>query len=183
MNRLTPFQLDAKARGARLLVWAAGAVFSVAYFRVQILDHHKYDVQSEFNRLRLIPLPAPRGVITDRHGMIIAENVPGYTVTLLPASEDSLRRRLQRIAPIVHLDAAGIERVMQRFRRSRYQPAVVLTDAPFEVVSALEERRLTLPGVVIQPEPKRHYPDSAMVAHLVGIVGEVTDQDLVTRRD
>ncbi|HMA42313.1 MAG TPA: penicillin-binding protein 2 [Gemmatimonadales bacterium] len=183
MKRLTPFQLDAKARGARLLVWAAGAVFTVAYFRVQILDHHKYDVQSASNRLRWIPLPAPRGVITDRHGMIIAENVPGYTVTLLPAPEDSLRRRLQRIAPFVHLDAAGIERVLQRFRRAQYQPVVVLTDAPFDVVSALDERRLILPGVVIQPEPKRHYPDSSAVAHLVGIVGEVTDQDLVTRRD
>jgi penicillin-binding protein 2 len=60
---------------------------------------------------------------------------------------------------------------------------VVLTDAPFDVVSALNERRLTIPGVVTQPEPKRHYPDSSAVAHLVGIVGEVTDQDLASRRD
>lgn len=183
MSRLPPHLLDAKQRGARLLVWAVSAVVVVSYFRVQILDHHKYDVQSETNRRRLIPLPAPRGLITDRHGMIIAENVPGYTVALLPAPEDSLRRTLQRIAQLVHLDAATIERVLQRFRRAQYQPAVVMTDAPFDVVSALNERRLTLPGVVIEPEPKRHYPDSTAVAHLVGIVGEVTDQDLITRRD
>jgi penicillin-binding protein 2 len=183
MSRLPSHLLDVKLRGARLLVWAVGAVVAVTYFRVQILDHHKYDVQSETNRLRWIPLPAPRGLITDRHGMIIAENVPGYTVTLMPAAEDSLRHTLQLIAPIVHLDAAGIERVLQRYRRAQYQPAVVLTDAPFDIVSALDERRLVLPGVVIQPEPKRHYPDSSAVAHLVGIVGEVTDQDLVTRRD
>lgn len=183
MSRLPSYQLDVQQRGARLLVWALSAVVALAYFRVQILDHHKYDVQSESNRLRWIPLPAPRGLITDRHGMIIAENVPGYTVTLLPAPEDSLRRRLQRIAPIVHLDAAGIERVLQRFRRAQYQPVVVLTDAPFDVVSAIDERRLIFPGVVIEPEPKRHYPDSSAVAHLVGIVGEVTDQDLVSRRD
>ena len=182
MSRLTPHQLDAKLRGARLLVWAAGAVIAVTYFRVQILDHHKYDVQSEFNRLRLIPMPAPRGVITDRHGTVIAENVPGYTVALLPAADSVLRFRLQRIAPFVHLDAAGIERVLQRQRRAPYLPAVVLADAPFDIVSALEERRLTLPGVVIQPEPKRHYPDSSAVAHLVGIVGEVTEQDLGARR-
>jgi penicillin-binding protein 2 len=89
---------------------------------------------------------------------------------------------LQHIAPLVHLDAAGIERVLLRYRRAPYQPALVLADAPFDVVSALEERRLTLPGLVIQTEPKRHYPDSAAVAHLVGIVSEVTDQDLASRQ-
>ena len=182
MSRLPPHQLDAKLRGARLLVWVVGGVIAATYFRTQILDHGKYELQSETNRLRLIALPAPRGVITDRHGTVIAENVPGYTVALLPAPEPELRRTLQRIAPLVHLDAAGIERVLLRYRRAPYQPAVVLSDAPFDVVSALEERRLTLPGLVIQTEPKRHYPDSTAVAHLVGIVGEVTDQDLAARQ-
>ena len=182
MSRLSPHQLDAKLRGARLLVWVATGVIVATYFRTQILDHGKYELQSETNRLRLIALPAPRGVITDRHGTVIAENVPGYTVALLPAPEPELRRTLQRIAPLVHLDTAGIERVLLRYRRAPYQPAVVLSDAPFDVVSALEERRLTLPGLVIQTEPKRHYPDSTAVAHLVGIVSEVTDQDLAARQ-
>jgi penicillin-binding protein 2 len=181
MSRLPSHLLDTKLGGARLLVWVTSGVIAVTYFRTQILDHGKYELQSESNRLRLIVLPAPRGVITDRHGTIIAENVPGYTVALLPAPESDLRRTLQHIAPLVHLDAAGIERVLQRYRRAPYQPALVLADAPFDVVSALEERRLTLPGLVIQTEPKRHYPDSAAVAHLVGIVSEVTDQDLAAR--
>jgi penicillin-binding protein 2 len=181
MSRLPPHQLDAKLRGARLLVWAVSAVIAAAYFRAQILEHGRYELQSETNRLRLITLPAPRGLITDRHGTIIAENVPGYTVALLPGPESDLRRTLRRIAPLVHLDSAGIERVLQRYRRAPYQPALVLADAPFDVVSALEERRLTLSGLVIQTEPKRHYPDSTVVAHLVGIVGEVTEQDLGAR--
>lgn len=182
MSRLPPYRLDLRLRGARLLVWAASAVILVAYFRVQILDHKKYELQSETNRLRLITLPAPRGLITDRHGSIIAENVPGYTIALFPAADTTLRQTLQRIAPFVHLDAAGIDRVLQRYHREPYQPAVVLADAPFDVVSALEERRLELPGLVIQTEPKRYYPDSSAVAHLVGIVGEATDQDLSARR-
>jgi penicillin-binding protein 2 len=121
-------------------------------------------------------------VIVDRHGAVIAENVPGYTVALLPAPVPVLRERLRLIAPFVHLDAAGIERVLERYRRAPYQPALVVADAPFDVVSELEERRLTLPGIVIQTEPKRHYPDSGVVAHLVGIVGEVTEQDRANRR-
>jgi penicillin-binding protein 2 len=170
--------MEARLRGARAIVWVTLSVIVLAYFRTQILDHGKYELQSQNNRLRPITLPAPRGIITDRHGVVIAENVPGYTVALLPAPEAELRATLQRIAPLVHLDAAAIERVLQRYRRAPYQSAVVMTDAPFAVVSALEERRLTLPGLVIQTEPKRHYPDSAAVAHVVGMVGEVTEQDL-----
>lgn len=182
MSRLPSHQLDAKLRTARLLVWASIAVIGVAYFRTQILDHGKYELQSKTNRLRPITLPAPRGVITDRHGNVIAENVPGYTVALLPAAEPEMQRRLDSIAPLLRLGRSDIERLLQRFRRAPYQPVVVLADAPFDVVSALEERRITLPGLVVQTEPKRYYPDSSAVAHLVGIVGEATDQDLAGAR-
>lgn len=179
MSRLAPHLIEARLRGARTIVWVASSVIVLTYFRTQILDHGKYELQSQNNRLRPITLPAPRGIITDRHGVVIAENVPGYTVSLLPAQDSEIMRtRLQQIAPLVHLDAGAIERILQRYRRAPYQSAVVMTDAPFAVVSALEERRLTLPGLVIQAEPKRHYPDSAAVAHVVGMVGEVAEQDL-----
>ena len=183
MSRLPPHQLDAKLRAARVFVWISIGIITSAYFRTQILGYGKYELQSESNRLRPITLPAPRGVIVDRHGAVIAENVPGYTVALLPAPEAQLRQRLGQIARFVHLDSAAIERVLQRYRRAPYQSALVLADAPFDVVSELEERRLALPGLVIQSEPKRHYPDSGVVAHLVGIVGEVTEQDRTNRRD
>src|SRR5256885_4511125 len=113
----------------------------------------------------------------DRNGRILAENVPGYTVSLLPGDEDSLRATLVRLAPFVKLDAAGIERVLVRYRRAPYLPVSVLGSAKLELVSALEERRLIFPGLVIQPEPKRYYPDSGIVAHLVGYVGEVTEAE------
>ena len=183
MSRLPPHQLDARLQAARVLVWSVISIIGIAYFRTQIVDHGKYELQSESNRLRQITLRAPRGVITDRHGLVIAENVPGYTVALLAATEAQVRRRLEEIAPWVRLRPADIERLIQRYRRTPYQPLVVLADAPFAVVSALEERRLLFPGVVTQIEPKRHYPDSTAVAHLVGIVGEVTDQDLANQRN
>lgn len=182
MSRLAPHLLDARLRSARTVIWVASGVIAGTYFRTQIIDHSRYELQSRNNRLRPIIQPAPRGIITDRHGIVIAENVPGYTIALLPATDSLMRARLQHIAPILHLDAAAIERVLQRWRRAPYQSAVVMTDAPFDVVSTLEERRLTLPGVVIQTEPKRYYPDSAAVAHVIGMVGEVTEQDLAGPR-
>lgn len=182
MSAYHPHQLDRRLRIARVVVWAAFGAVTLAFFRAQILGHGKYQLQSQTNRLRPIPLPAPRGIITDRNGKILAENVPGYTVSLLPGPEDSLRAILQRIAPIVRLDSAGIERVLARYRRAPYQPAPVVANTPFNAVSQLEERRLVIPGLVIQTEPKRHYPDSTLVAQLVGYVGEVTEAERATRR-
>jgi len=182
VNAFHPHLLDRRLEMARASVWIVLGILILSFFRTQILGHGKYQLQSETNRLRPIPLPAPRGIIYDRNGRVLAENVPGYTVSLLPGPEANLRSTLARIAAIANIDSIEIARVLQRARKAPYQPALVLSDAPFSVVSALEERRVAIPGLLIQAEPKRSYPDTAIVAHLVGYVGEVTEGERATRR-
>jgi penicillin-binding protein 2 len=182
MNAFHPHLLERRLRAARVVVWSAVGVLVAAFFRTQVLEHARFRLQSETNRLRPIPLPAPRGIITDRNGKVLAENVPGYSVALLPGDEDSLRARLARLAPLLRLDSAAVERVLARYRRAPYLPVTVVANASFALVSALEERRLALPGLLIQPEPRRFYPDSQAVAHLVGYVGEVTEAERAQRR-
>ncbi|HEX9292558.1 MAG TPA: penicillin-binding protein 2 [Gemmatimonadales bacterium] len=182
MTAFHPHLLDRRLGTARTTVWIVLGVLVMSFFRTQILGHGKYQLQSETNRLRPIPLPAPRGLIYDRNGHVMAENVPGYTVSLLPGPEANLRSTLASIASIANIDSAAIERVLQRVRRAPYQPALVLGDAPFKVVSALEERRVAIPGLLIQSEPKRYYPDTGVVAHLLGYVGEVTEGERATSR-
>ena len=182
MSAFHPHLLDRRLGMARAAVWLVLGILVLSFFRTQILGHGKYQLQSETNRLRPIPLPAPRGVIYDRNGRVLAENVPGYTVSLLPGPEANLRSTLARIASMANIDSAEIERVLQRARRAPYQPALVLADAPFTVVSALEERRVAIPGLLIQAEPKRFYPDTAVVAHLIGYVGEVTEAERASTR-
>src|SRR5881394_999589 len=182
MSTLHPHLLDQRLGWVRTFVWVVLGVLLVAFFRTQILGHGKYQLQAQSNRLRPIPLPAPRGIIFDRNGKVLAENVPGYTVSLLPGPPANLRATLARIAPIAHLDSADILRVLQRAVKAPYQPALVIADVPFAVVSALEERRLEIPGLLIQTEPKRHYPDTTVAAHLVGYVGEVTEGERSTQR-
>jgi penicillin-binding protein 2 len=182
VNAFHPHLLDRRLGMARTGVWIVLGIMVMSFFRTQILGHGKYQLQSETNRLRPIPLPAPRGVIYDRTGHVMAENVPGYTVSLLPGPEANLRSTLARIAAIANIDSAEIERVLQRAHKAPYQPALVLGDAPFRVVSALEERRVAIPGLLIQSEPKRYYPDTGVVAHLVGYLGEVTEAERATPR-
>jgi penicillin-binding protein 2 len=154
------------------------AVFLIAFFRTQILHNSQYALRSEENRLSEVPIPAPRGVIYGRNGQIIAENVPGYSVSLLSPTSDSLRASLVRLARVVPLDSADIESALRRRARATNRPTVILSDAPFDVISVLEEHRIDFPDLIIQTAPKRYYPDGAAVASFVGYVGEITEGQL-----
>jgi penicillin-binding protein 2 len=180
MTWFQPHQVARRARLARGLVVSVVGVLLMAFFWVQILSSSRYQLASEQNRLRAVPLPAPRGLILDRNGVPLAENVPGYSVALLASSEDSLAALLQRIAPIVGLGPADLPPILSRYRKSTTEPVTVLRDAQFETVSALEERRVLIPGLVIQTEPKRRYPYDAIVAHALGYVSEITEPELAS---
>jgi penicillin-binding protein 2 len=158
-----------------------GLVFLIlvgAFFRAQVVEVSGYRLQSQKNRLRQVLLLAPRGELLDRDGRVIADNVPGYTVKLFAPSADSLRAVLARLSDLVALDTGLAETVVRRYVQAPYQPAVVFTGARFETVSRLEENRYLLPGLVVQTEPKRIYIGGPAVAHLVGYVGEVSDDEL-----
>ncbi|HEX5386010.1 MAG TPA: penicillin-binding protein 2 [Gemmatimonadales bacterium] len=178
MHGFDSYRVGERARVARWIVTGAFAVLLGAFFNAQIIQHEKFQLKAETNRLRPIPLPPPRGAIYDRDGRIIAENVPGYSVKLLAPSRAGLQGVLERIARLVPLDSADAADVLRRYAAARYQPVLVFGDASFATISRLEEHRAALPGLVIQSEPKRLYPAGRAVAQLVGYVGEVTAADL-----
>ncbi|HET9322028.1 MAG TPA: hypothetical protein VFO27_19695, partial [Bryobacteraceae bacterium] len=173
---------DVARRGRQatvLLVVVIGFLLS-AFFRTQILRNQQWVLQSEENRLREVPLPASRGIIYDRAGKIIAENAVGYSVSLLPKSEDSLRATLQRLKGTIELTPGQIDAAVRRYRRDRARPAVIIPDASFDVVSVLEEHRIDFPSLIIQSAPKRYYPDSGAVAAFVGYTGEINESELAS---
>ncbi len=173
-----PNEVQRRGRIASVLVLLTIVTLGSAFFRTQVLRHRQYTLESEQNRLREVPLPAPRGIIYDRTGQIIAENLPGYTVSLLAPGTDSLRAALRRLSGTIALTPAQIDLAVRRFRRAPNRPAVILADASFDVVSVLEEHRIEFPGLIIQASPKRYYPDGAAVASFVGYTGEITEAEL-----
>ncbi|HXG45692.1 MAG TPA: penicillin-binding protein 2 [Gemmatimonadales bacterium] len=182
MREFHAFRVQERARLARWILFGAFVLLAAAFFRTQVLQYDRYRLRAQNNRLRPVPLQPARGTIYDRHGRVIAETVPGYSVALLASSVDSLRRVLERFRRIVPLDSADLEAVVNRYLQARYQPALVLGNATREQVARLEERRVALPGLVIQTEPRRIYPAGRAVAHLVGYVDEVSQQDLDANR-
>jgi len=169
------------ARRGRTASWLLVGTFGLligAFFRTQVLQNAQYVLQSEENRLREVPLPAPRAIIYDRNGKVIAENLPGYSISLLAPSADSLRASLRRLGGTIQLTSDQIESAVRRFRRAPNRPTVILADASFDVVSVLEEHRVEFPGLIIQASPKRYYPDGPAVASFVGYTGEITESEL-----
>jgi penicillin-binding protein 2 len=182
MSGLTSDQIRDRSARAQWVLAVTFLLLVGAFFRAQVMSFEDYRLQSQKNRLRQVPLLAPRGAILDRNGLNIAENEPGYTVKLFAPSVDSMRAVLGRLANLVALDSGLVRTIVGKFRSAQYQPAVVLTGADFTTVSKLEEHRYLLPGLVVQTEPRRIYRSGSAVAHLVGYVAEVDEDELAKDR-
>jgi penicillin-binding protein 2 len=129
--------------------------------------------------VRQLPVPAPRGIIYDRNGRILADNVPGYAITLLPARSTRLGRRSAACRSTLSCRRAQISRVLTTM--ARYGREVVVdADADFEVVSALQERREEFPGLYIEMRPRRRYALGEAASHVLGYVGEITAAELAS---
>jgi penicillin-binding protein 2 len=176
-----PNEVQRRGRAATFILAGAFTFLGSAFFRTQILEHAAYALQSETNRLREVPLPAPRAIIYDRNGAVIAENLPGYSVSILAKTSESLRAALKQLSGVINLSPDQIEAAVRRFRQAPNRPTVILADASFDIVSVLEERRVDFPGLIIQASPKRYYPDKEAVASFVGYTGEITESELNQR--
>lgn len=173
-----PNDIARRSRIATLGLAAVLVSLMVAFFNAQVLQHDRYKLQSQENRLRALPLPAPRGIIYDRFGNIIAENLPGYSVSIAPTNVDSLRASLLHLSSVISLAPDEVDAAVRRFRRDPNRPTLIISDASMSVVSVLEEHRINFPRLIIQSVPKRFYPDGPAVASFVGYTGEITDADL-----
>ena len=173
-----PNDVARRARAASYVSTGLILFLSAAFFRTQILGNKQWVLQAEENRLREVPIAAPRGIIKDRNGKIIAENVVGYSVSVLAQSEDSLRGTLRRLSGTIPITPQQVEQAVRRYRRAPTRPTVILNDAPFDVVSVLEEHRVDFPSLIILSSPKRFYPNGPAVASFVGYVSEISEREL-----
>ncbi|MCH8810797.1 MAG: hypothetical protein IID07_03135, partial [Gemmatimonadetes bacterium] len=122
-----------RATGAFVIITIVLGALAVQFFRVQMLQSNDYMLQSESNRLRPLPVAAPRGTIFDRNGRVLADNVPGYVVLVLRESRESTLQSLERLRPYLGLSDERIETLMGQYQR--WEPLVVEIDADFEAVS------------------------------------------------
>ncbi|MEX0856428.1 MAG: penicillin-binding protein 2 [Gemmatimonadota bacterium] len=182
MKAIHPLLRKHRGRVSTFALLGMMGLLAAGFFRVQVVGGPAWALQAESNRLRVLPMPAPRGTIFDRWGRVIADNVPAYSVSLFPAPSDSIRATLSRLDPFLGLGEEAVEVLVAQAEADRRQPLVVLRDAGFEAVAAIEERRSEFPGVFLEVRPKRRYMGGAALGHVLGYVGEISGAELENPR-
>jgi penicillin-binding protein 2 len=156
-------------------------------FQLQILDGAFYSGQATAARTVEVPIPAARGLIFDRQGRPIAENVPAWVVKVRPADLPPAQRAtvLGRLAPLVDSEASAMRATIDAYRGSPYDLIPIVHGVSRETALLIGEQAASLPGVEVEVEPVRQYLDEAgavngsLLSHVVGYTGPV-DQDELT---
>lgn len=169
--------LASRERTGLAAVIIAFLVLAGGLVRLQILQHDTLAAQSENNRIRVVPVVPRRGHLLDRENRVIVDNRPSYSLSIIPA-EEVKGKTLPNLSQLIGIDTTEIRRRLRKNTVSRYQPAVVQKDIPFEVVAVLEEQHDKFPGVSYQMERVRQYVDSFGTEAITGHVNEVSPEDL-----
>ena len=147
--------------------------------QLQVVDHELFAEKSQGNRVRIEPVPPIRGLVFDRKGRVIAENLPAYQLELIPEQVDDLDDTLKRLASINLIEPEDIQRFKDLSRSGpRFKPVTLEFRLTEEEIANFAIQRPRFPGVDFRPRLVRHYPDGELVAHAVGYVGALNTEDL-----
>jgi penicillin-binding protein 2 len=176
-----PFTVRSKQRRAVTAVVLIGGIqlfLGAAYFRTQVVRTHDFVLRAEDNRMRVIPVPPPRGAIFDRNGELVAETVTSYSLHLEPTSPDSARTALHLLQPELELSDDEVNVLLDRIQNRPSESVLLSRSLDFEEAAWVQEHRSELPMLLLEEFPTRHYPEGEAIAHLVGYVSEITRDEL-----
>jgi penicillin-binding protein 2 len=173
--------LPARIRTIQIIVFAVFAVCVVRLYNLQIVHNDYYHERAINQRLRKLPIPAPRGAILDRNGKVLVDSRPIYDVVLQreKGRQVDFSALLEDLPRVLDLDP---EYLAQRFREVSSNPAyesiLIKENATLSDIAWVEAHSLEFPLLHIEQRPQRHYPANGLLAHVLGYVGEISPQQL-----
>jgi penicillin-binding protein 2 len=168
-----------KLAAVQYLILAMMLVLSAQLWRLQILGTEYFRQLAEQNRIRKEPILAARGKLLDREGRLLVDNYPSVTCFLVREQNQNIDADLPFIAQGLHLDLAQLQATLHRYRTSPgYQPIPVKQDITADEQAFIEAHRNELPELETVGEDRRLYPRDGFASHLIGYVGEVSEEDL-----
>jgi penicillin-binding protein 2 len=169
----------------RVRLWAAvGFVlfcFALLVFRMvvlQVVRHDDYVQRAENNRIAVVPIVPNRGLIVDRHGVVLANNYAAYTLEITPSKVDDLEATIDALSELVDIQP----RDRRRFKRLReesksFESIPIRTRLSDAEVARFTAQRFRFPGVDIQARLFRHYPYGETASHVLGYIGRISARD------
>lgn len=150
---------------------------------LQVISYEDLYDRSVRNRTRMLITDAPRGPVYDRHGNLLVDNRPAFQISVMRQDIVHRDELFQRLSSLLDIDREALEmRWQEGLRLPVYRPVPLVLDADRDLVERVQENSIDLPGVLIEVRPVRDYPDPAAVAHVIGYLGEITEQELRASR-
>ncbi|MDF1553464.1 MAG: penicillin-binding protein 2 [Deferrisomatales bacterium] len=169
-----------------LCLLAVATLFGTLLVRLaylQVIEGSRYRYLSENNRIRLERLPAPRGMILDRNGVILADVRASFDAYGVPAELPPSEQRqeiYQQLSQVLELPEEQIRAVYEGRGPARWKPRLLKRRLARAEMARLEVHRLELPSMLVQANPVRHYPAGSLLGNTLGYVGEISGQELGT---
>ncbi|MGY0612805.1 penicillin-binding protein 2 [Luteimonas sp. A501] len=183
-RRLRNAEAEARLFRGRALIGFAVVVLALGglagwYFKLQVLDHDDYAKRSHANRIKPRPVVPGRGLILDREGRILADNVPAYRLDVTPEEAGDIPALVDALSELVELAPEDIERFEVARKSTRSFRAIPLKlRISDEEAARFAVERWRFPGVELVPYLNRRYPYGDLLAHVVGYVGRTDDSDI-----
>ncbi|MGA7159002.1 MAG: penicillin-binding protein 2 [Acidobacteriaceae bacterium] len=172
-----------KLHVSQYVVAAVLVVLGCWLWRLQILGADQYRVLAEQNRVRKVPVLAPRGRIFDRYGRIIVDNYPSVTCFLVREQQQKLNADLPLISEGLHIPLEQIQAALRHYQYApKYEPIPLKEDITPDEQAFIAAHKDDLPELETLDTERRLYPKDGFMAHLIGYVGEVSEADLNDER-
>jgi len=155
------------------------SVLIAKFAYLQIFNSQYYTTQSENNRLSILPITPIRGLIYDRNGIVMAQNLPNYRLNVVPELSDDINETLKKLGELVQLSKEDI----RRFKRARsHQRKFAEVPLRFRLteseIAKIAVNKHLLPGVSIKAELSRHYPLGKLASHVIGYAAIISESEL-----
>ncbi|HCL36917.1 MAG TPA: penicillin-binding protein 2, partial [Marinobacter hydrocarbonoclasticus] len=149
-------------------------------YQLQIVEHEIYTTLSDKNRVQVQSVPPPRGLVYDRNNVLLAENRPVFSLTVVPERVGDMDATLARLSDILSIADEDLERFERRLREPRrpFQAIPLSYDLDEAEIARMAVHRHQFPGVEVEAELVRYYPHSELTAHALGFVGRINRDEL-----
>jgi penicillin-binding protein 2 len=162
-----------------VLILLGLVALSGRFFYLQVVRHDEFVTRSENNRVKPKVIPPARGLIYDRNGVLLADNVPAFRLEVVPEQVPDMKAMLAQIGAVVPMDEDDLADFRKRLKQSRRFESVPLKmHLSEDDIARFAINRWRFPGVDVVPYLTRHYPYGDLFAHVIGYVGRIDADDL-----
>lgn len=165
-------------RGMQYLVLAIFIVLGFRFYVLQVARHEDYKARAENNRIRDIPILAPRGAILDRNGVVLVDNTPAFNVVVFPEDVTNTEETINTLVENLGVDRKELTDELNDKLRPKSQPILVKQNALASDRQWIAARELEHPEIKVELQPQRVYRYGKLAAHVLGYIGEISPKQL-----